>query len=75
MFAGRQLSSGRGANVSTGQLNTAPDRLRWINAWSIEAQPTANELYEQVPPLQEMRSTPRLERSTSGTVMEPSAFW
>jgi endoglucanase len=38
----------RAAYVSTGQLNTALDQLRWATDYFIKAHPTANELYGQV---------------------------
>jgi len=38
----------RSAYVSTGQLNTALDQLRWVNDYFIKAHPSANELYGQV---------------------------
>ncbi|HEU5134171.1 MAG TPA: glycoside hydrolase family 9 protein [Steroidobacteraceae bacterium] len=38
----------RSAYVSTGQLNTALDQLKWATDYFIKAHPTANELYGQV---------------------------
>ena len=38
----------RSAYVSTGQLNTALDQLKWVTDYFIKAHPTANELYGQV---------------------------
>ena len=38
----------RSAYVSTGQLNTALDQLRWATDYFIKAHPSANELYGQV---------------------------
>src|SRR5688500_10281625 len=35
----------RSAYVSTGQLNTALDQLKWATDYFIKAHPTANELY------------------------------
>jgi endoglucanase len=38
----------RSAYVSTGQLNTALDQLKWATDYFIKAHPSANELYGQV---------------------------
>ena len=38
----------RSAYVSTGQLNTALDQLKWVTDYFIKAHPTANELYGQI---------------------------
>src|SRR5688572_32980280 len=38
----------RSAYVSSGQLNTALDQLKWATDYFIKAHPTANELYGQV---------------------------
>jgi endoglucanase len=38
----------RAAYVSTGQLNTALDQLKWVTDYFIKAHPSANELFGQV---------------------------